>query len=396
MIGKGILNGLRILDFTRVLAGPYATRLLADFGAEVIKVQTRETAVGAESDTSGYYNTWNRNKRSITLNMNYSEAKGIILKLAKVSDVVIENFSSRVMTNWKLDYRRLKAVRPDLIMVSMSGMGQTGPWSDFVAFGPTIQSLSGITFLTSYSKESPVGLGYSYADHIVGLYAVLAVLAALEYRDRTGHGQYFDISEYEAMCTMLGPALLDAGVNSRYILPQGNKADYIPAAPHGCYKCAGTDNWCVIAIFNDTEWAALCKAMGQEDLIRDDRFLNLQKRKKNEDELDHLIGKWTVRYMPEEIVSFLQKLRIPAGVVQDAERLAEDQHLAARDFFVTLKHPVLGAIVTDRGPLKFKDSETFGWKSAPSLGEDNHYVFTELLGMKESKLSVYIEKGIIV
>jgi len=239
MMDTEILSGMRVLDFTRVLAGPYATRILADFGAEVIKVQSKKTANGAESNTSSYFTTWNRNKRSITLDMSYPEAREIALRLTAISDVVTENFSPRVMLNWGLDYKRLKEVRADLIMVSMSGMGQTGPWKDFVAFGPTIQALSGITYLTSFSKDSPTGLGYSYADHIAGLYAVFAVLAALEYRDRTGRGQYIDLSEYEAMCTLMGPALLDVSVNSEDVLPQGNRSGYIPAAPYGCYRCSG-------------------------------------------------------------------------------------------------------------------------------------------------------------
>ena len=158
-MNQGILKGLRILDFTWVLAGPYATRILADFGAEVIKVQSKKTAGGAESNLTGYFSHWNRNKRSITLDMSYPEAKEIVLRLARISDVVIENFSTRVMSNWGLDYERLKEVRPDIIMVSMSGMGQTGPWKDFVAFGPALQALSGLTYLTSFAQESPLGYG---------------------------------------------------------------------------------------------------------------------------------------------------------------------------------------------------------------------------------------------
>ena len=159
LMNQGILKGLRILDFTWVLAGPYATRILADFGAEVIKVQSKKTAGGVESNLTGYFSHWNRNKRSITLDMSHPEAKEIVLRLARISDVVIENFSTRVMSNWGLDYDRLKEVKPDLIMVSMSAMGQTGPWKDFVAFGPTLQALSGLTYLTSFAQESPLGIG---------------------------------------------------------------------------------------------------------------------------------------------------------------------------------------------------------------------------------------------
>jgi crotonobetainyl-CoA:carnitine CoA-transferase CaiB-like acyl-CoA transferase len=202
-MSEGILNGLRILDFTWVSAGPYATRILADFGAEVIKVQSQKTSRGAESNLTGYFNTWNRNKRSITLDMGHPEAKEIVLKLTEKSDVVIENFSPRIMANWGLGYERLREIRSNLIMVSLSAMGQTGPCKDFVGFGPTIQALSGFTYLTSFDKDSPLGVGYSYADMIVGLYGALAILSALEYRERTGHGQYIDVSEYESMCTLI-------------------------------------------------------------------------------------------------------------------------------------------------------------------------------------------------
>jgi crotonobetainyl-CoA:carnitine CoA-transferase CaiB-like acyl-CoA transferase len=173
LMNQGILKGLRILDFTWVLAGPYATRILADFGAEVIKVQSKKTAGGVESNLTGYFSHWNRNKRSITLDMSHPGANEIILRLARISDVVIENFSTRVMSNWGLAYDRLKEVKPDLIMVSMSAMGQTGPWKDFVAFGPALQALSGLTYLTQH-QESPLGVGYAYADLVAGLYAALA------------------------------------------------------------------------------------------------------------------------------------------------------------------------------------------------------------------------------
>jgi crotonobetainyl-CoA:carnitine CoA-transferase CaiB-like acyl-CoA transferase len=394
-MNQGILNGLRVLDFTRVLAGPYATRILADFGAEVIKVQSKKTAKGAESNLTGYFNHWNRNKRSVTVDMRYPEAKEIVLKLTKISDVVIENFSPRVMSNWGLNYERLKEVRPDLIMVSMSGMGQTGPWKDFVAFGPTLQALSGLTYLTSFSQDSPIGIGYAYADLIAGLYGAFAVLAALEHRDRVGQGQYIDLSEYEAICTLIGPTLLDIFSNHREILPQGNHPDYIPAAPYGCYKCLGTDRWCVIAVFNEAEWESLCRLMGSPAWTKEGRFSALLKRKENSRELDELIEQWTAQHTPEKVVQLLQEAGISAGVVQNGEDLAKDPHLMAREFFIPLEHPVLGRTISDSTPIRFKDNPKVNWKAAPLLGEDNRYVYVDLLGLTEDELSFYIEKGII-
>jgi len=394
-MNQGILKGLRILDFTWVLAGPYATRILADFGAEVIKVQSKKTAGGLESNLTGYFSHWNRNKRSITLDMSYPEAKEIFLRLARISDVVIENFSTRVISNWGMDYERLKEVRPDIIMVSMSGMGQTGPWKDFVAFGPALQALSGLTYLTSFAQESPLGLGYAYADPVAGLHAALAILAALEFRDRTGKGQHIDLSQYEAMCTLLGPALLNASANHKDISPQGNHSDDVPAAPYGCYQCSGEDKWCVIGVFNETEWENLCNILGRPDWTREERFSHLSRRRENKEDLDRFLEQWTLQHSPEEVVNLLQQGGVAAGVVQNAEDLAKDPHLMARDFFVPLEHPVLGKTVADASPIRFEENPGDKWEAAPLLGEDNRYVFTELLGLAEGELSSYIEKGII-
>jgi crotonobetainyl-CoA:carnitine CoA-transferase CaiB-like acyl-CoA transferase len=394
-MNQGILNGLRILDFTWVLAGPYATRILADYGADVIKVQSKKTAGGVESNLTGYFSHWNRNKRSITLDMSYPEAKEIVLRLARISDVVIENFSTRVMSNWGLDYERLREVRANIIMVSMSAMGQTGPWKDSVAFGPTLQALSGLTYLTSFAQESPLGVGYAYADPIAGLHAALAILAALEFRDRTGKGQYIDLSQYEAMCTLLGPALLNASANHEDISPQGNHSDHVPAAPYGCYQCAGADRWCVIGVFNEIEWENLCNILGRPDWTKEERFSRLSKRKENKEDLDRYLEQWTLQYSPEEVVNLLQQGGVPAGVVQNAEDLAMDPHLMARDFFIPLEHPVFGKTVADASPIRFEKNSSDKWKAAPLLGEDNEYVYGELLGFTKEEFFSYVKRGII-
>ncbi len=391
----GILDGLRVLDFTRVLAGPYATRVLADFGAEVIKVQSKRTARNGESNLNEHFCNWNRNKRSITLDLSYREARQIVFTLARISDVVVENFSPRVMSNWGLNYERLNAVNPNLIMLSMSGMGQTGPWKDFVAFAPTIQSLGGLTYLSSFSQDCPVGLGHSYADVIAGLYGALGILGALEHRDRTSQGQHIDLSEYEAICTLIGPTLLDVFANSRDILPLGNASPYLPAAPYGCYKCRGKDRWCVIAVFDDDEWKALCRAMGNPRWVEEKRFLTTLDRKKHVEELDELLEKWTAKRAAEDVVEILQNAGVPAGIVQNAQDLANDPHLSARRAFVHLEQPALGDTVTDAYPMKLDDSQRDNWKAAPSLGEDNAYVCKELLGLTEAEFSSYIEEGII-
>ncbi len=389
------LEGLRVLDFTWMLAGPYAARIFADFGAEVIKVQSGKTARGAESNLTGYFKTWNRNKRSVTLDLSRPEARELVLKLTEKSDVVIENFSPRVMINWGLGYGKLKEVKPDLIMLSMSAMGQSGPWRDDVAFAPTLHALSGMTSLTSFEKDVPIGPGFAYADVVAGLYAALAVLAALELRDRTGQGQYIDLSEYEAICTLMGPSLLDTSVNENGVLPHGNSPDCIEAAPYGCYPCSGEDRWCVMAVSDEEEWQRLCRVSGNLDWMKEKKFATMAGRKQNKKELDDLLAKWTIQNAAEELVTLLQGAGISAGVVQNAEDLSIDPQLTARKFFVQLEHPVLGKTISDRSPIRLKEDFTVGWKAAPLLGEDNRYVFLELLGVTGEELSDYVEKGIV-
>jgi crotonobetainyl-CoA:carnitine CoA-transferase CaiB-like acyl-CoA transferase len=390
-----ILKGIRILDFTWMLAGPFATRILADFGAEVIKVQSKKIAKGMESNLTWYFNQWNRNKLGITLDMNFPEARDIAMRLVKVSDVVIENFSPRVISNWGFEYERIKEIKPDIIMVSISAMGRNGSWRDLIGFGTTLQSLSGITYLTSFEKECPLGIGYPYVDSIIGLYATFAILSALENRKHTGKGQYIDLSGFEASMTLLGPTLLDILLNQTEVFPQGNRSNDIEGDPYGCYKCMEEDRWCVIAINDEDQWRALSRVMGDPPWTREERFSTLLKRKENSRELDELLTKWTSTHKAEEIVNLLQREGIPSGVVQNAHDIANDPHLRERGFFVSLKHPILGDLITDRQPIVFERDAPKIRKPAPLLGEDNRYVFVELLGLEEDKFKEYIEKGII-
>lgn len=393
--GGQVLSGIRVLDFTRVLAGPYATRMLADFGAEVIKVQSVRTATGAEVNTTAYFSAWNRNKRSITLNMGHPEARDIILRLTALSDIVVENFSPRVLSNWDLAYESLKVAKPDIILASVSAMGQTGPWREFVGFGPTFHALSGLTYLSSPDMGFPSGPGHAYADTIVGLYAVLGILAALEHRDRTGEGQSIDLSSYEAVCTLIGPALLACAENSHDGMadkPQGAESDHLF---YGCYRCFGDDRWCTIALFTEADWQTFCRTIGMVGWIDDLRFSSADQRIRHKPELDELIEAWTSCQYPEKVVKYLQEAGIAAGLVQNAEDLARDEHLRTRDFFVELDHPALGKTVSESPPFRFADDVRFPWKAAPLLGADNDYVFRQLLDFTEGDVRRGIAEGLI-
>jgi benzylsuccinate CoA-transferase BbsF subunit len=386
MAKQPVLQNIRILDFSWVLAGPYATRILADFGAEVIKIQP---LLPQEEDkfSRGYYNTWNRNKRGITLNLNKPEGIALAKKLVKISDAVVENFTPRVMANWGLDYNNLKKIKPDIIMLSLSTMGNSGPWRDYVGFGPTIQAFSGITHLTSFPGKPPLGLGTAYADHIAGLFGCLALLGALEYRQKSGEGQYIDLSQVEAMASLLGEAIADYQLEGE-VVAVGNSST--EAAPHGVYRCRGDDRWCAIAVFSDEEWPGFKRALGNPYWAEDKSFITFSGRLKNKARLDSLIEGWTKEHTAEEVMALLQGEGVAAGVVQNASDLAKDPQLKERGFFVELDKTVSEAtpIRLSHAPAKYR-------RMAPTLGQDNDHVYGELLGMGEGELVNLKKQGII-
>ena len=391
------LEGLRVLDFTWVLAGPYGTRLLGDFGAEVIKVQsqatTREGIVGLTEDARrGYFNLWNRNKLGVTLNMGTPEGIELAKRLVAASDVVIENFSARVLANWGLDYENLVALRPDIILVSMAGMGQTGPWRDFVSYGPTLQALSGLSALTTFPGQPPLGLTYSYADHVGGLSAAFSVLVALEHRRRTGEGQHIDLSQFEAMAAFMGPLVLQTALG---VSPQPTGNRHPQAAPHGIYRCAGEDCWVAVAVMNDQQWRAFVRALGGPSWAAEARFASLEGRLEQQDELDRLVEEWILERSPEEVQERLQTAGVPAGVVASATDLLVDPHLRARGFLVETEHPLLGRITLDRQPIRLSSDHDAALRAAPLPGQDNVEVFGRVLGLTPEEVHEYEARQVI-
>ncbi len=380
MKSKPILHNIRILDFTWALAGPYATRLLADFGAEVIKVQSPLMAENEDAFARGYYNTWNRNKLGITLNMNKSEGVTLAKRLAAICDAVVENFTPRVMANWGLDYESLKKVKRDIIMVSMSVMGQKSPQSYYSGYGLTVHALSGMTRLTSFPGRPPLGPGFSYADHVAGLYASIALLGALEERRKNGEGKHIDISEVEAMAGLLKEAVLE---------PIGNSSSI--AAPHNVYRCRGGNRWCAIAVFTDEEWRGLKTALRNPAWAEDEKFAALSGRLQNKDELDRLITGFTQEHTAGDVMSRLQKNGVAAGIVQDAADLSEDPQLKARGFFIKDKRIPL----VDAAPIKMSKSKAEYKREAPVPGRDNAYVYGKLLGISRREIAELKKSGVI-
>ncbi|MBI2860894.1 MAG: CoA transferase [Chloroflexi bacterium] len=385
MTDRAILHNIRILDFTRVLAGPYATRLLADFGAEVVKVQMphqpQEDAFG-----QGYYRMWNRNKLGITLDPGKPQGIDLARRLVVLSDAVVENFAPRVMANWGLDYPRLREIKPDIIMLSMSVLGQTGPWRDYTGFGPTVQALSGMARFTAQAGGPPLVPGFSYADHAAGLMGALSLLAALEHRRRTGEGQFIDLSETEAMVSLLGEAFLEFGMTGRE--PQGNR--FAGGAPHGIYPCLGEDRWCAIAVHSDVEWQAFKTAIGRPSWAGEERFDSAAGRLENAAELDRLVARWTRENRDETVMALLQRHGLAAGLVQNAADLLADPQLRARGFFVDINGEP-----ADASPVRLSDGPAQYLKSAPSAGEDNDYVYRGLLGLTGDEMADLQAAGVI-
>lgn len=404
------LSGVRVVDLTWIVAGPQCTRILADLGAEVIKVEyadssdyIRRAPPFADDqpgpNRSGFFNNLNRNKLGVTLNVAHPDGLELLKRLISISDVFIENFSSRVLTRWGLDYPEQRKLKPDIIYASLSGFGHSGRHQDYTTWGPTAQALSGLTFMSGLPGETPAGWGYSFLDHTAGYYAATAIMMALHHRHRTGQGQWVDISQVETGIVMTGPAMLDYTVNGRPYRrdgnPPGNRSMHPRVAPHNVYPCLGDDRWCAISVFTDEEWKALCGAIGKPSWTREARFATNEARVENEAELDSLIGEWTRRHEAEEVMTTLQAAGVAAGVVQtSADKVDRDPQLRARDFFPVADHPEIGPYEFEGFPARFSGPGAALHRASPMLGQDNEMIYRELLGIEDGEYQQLAEEAV--
>ena len=388
------LQGVRVLDFTHVLAGPFATRILADMGADVVKVNTGSRA-GANPPNGIYYVIWNRNKRALALDMAKDESRAICKRLCQRADVVIDNFSVGVLERWGVGYEAVAATNPGVVYVQMSGMGDGGPWSKFVTYAPTIHALAGLTHLTGVPGRQDIGIGFSYNDHCAGLHGAVAILAALQARRRTGRGQRVDMSQFELGVGLSGPTLIDYFANGHVAKPCGNRLPYDKAAPHGCYPCAGAkseavadERWVAIACMTDAHWAALKRVMGDPPWARANALATVDGRLAFTD-LDRKIGDWTRTLTADEVMERCQTAGVPAGVVQTGVDLAEhDPQLKASNFLFEIDepHPVQKTTYADRLPLHFEQTPCNEYHRSRQVGEDNAAVLADWLGMSEAEV----------
>ncbi|MEE8421695.1 MAG: CoA transferase [Dehalococcoidia bacterium] len=388
------LDGVRVLDFTHVLAGPFATRIMGDLGADVVKV----TSMARPGNVPGnaYYTMWNRNKRSLALDMSHDLARETCRALCDRADVVIENFAVGVLDRWGVGYEGVRETNPGVVYVSMSGMGSDGPWSHFVTYAPTIHALAGLTYLTGVPEHEPIGIGVSFNDHIAGLHATVATLAALEARRRTGRGQRVDLSQFEVGVSLAGPALLDYFANGRVAKPVGNALPYDLAAPHDCYPCAGEDRWVAIAVMDDAQWLALRAVMGEPQWASDGRYDGAAGRVANRTALDAGVAEWTQRHEAATVQSLCQAAGVPAGVVQTgADMVERDPQFAHLGFFTATSDagPDGTPIPIDALPLRFSATPVTEYRAPRELGADNVDVLDQWIGMSEAEVHAGEEAG---
>lgn len=398
------LDGIRVLDFTWWGAGPRATKILADFGAEVIKVESRKRIDNirvsepyrwgkADVNASGLFLHGSTSKYSITLDLGQPKGVEVAKRLVGLSDVVAENFSPGTMGRMGLGYEQIRAIKPDIIMLSSSCLGQAGVYSDLRGHALVGAALSGHYYMTGYPDGEPTSsASAAYADAIQPYFSVIAVMSAMEHRRRTGEGQWIDITQIETMASFLPTAYLELEANRTQVCRAGNRNP--SAAPHGAFLCQGEDRWIAIAVFTDQEWQGLCRAMGEPEWCREERFSTTSGRKAHEDELERLISVWTQTQVAEEAMELLQRHGVGAGVVQDPKDVLEhDPQVEARGTYVRLQHPVCGECRHPVPPVKLSLTPA-QVETAPLLGEHNSYVYTELLGMPDQEFAELLNQGV--
>jgi crotonobetainyl-CoA:carnitine CoA-transferase CaiB-like acyl-CoA transferase len=407
------LAGVRICDFTGQLAGAGATKWLAAFGAEVIRIEDPTNDGGWDilrrvppfvddrrgPDFGGGFNNHNVGKRGITLNLRTERGKELLAAIVEKSDVVTENYAAGVLERWGFGYERLKELRPDIIYVSNCGFGHSGPYVSFKTWGPIVQALCGLTFTSGLPDEEPAGWGFSYMDHTGGFYMAMAVLLALLHRKRTGEGQWVDMACCEAGLTLNGPALLDYTVNGRPMRrdgqPNGNRSEWPRMAPHGIYRAAGDDEWVSIACRSDADWQA-CASVIDEDWARSVEWASLESRIAEQDALDDHLHAWCRSRDKFEIQRALQAAGVPAAAVQKPEeRIEHDPATAEFDLWPTVHHTKMGDVRVDGLPVRFSRTPHSITQGAPCIGEHTEEVLTSLLGLSTEEVTTLREEGVV-
>ncbi|MFQ5380791.1 MAG: CaiB/BaiF CoA transferase family protein [Dehalococcoidia bacterium] len=421
---EGVFAGLRVADFAWVGVGPIVSKYLADHGAEVIRVESNTYPEALRRappfvddepgvDRSGYYANFNSSKLGISLNLKHPRATELVHRLVEKCDVVTESFTPGTMERFGIGYEDLRGARPDLVMIAMPLFGQTGPWAGFSGYGHVLQAAAGFSHLTGFAGEPPIGTGIAYTDFLVPHFAATALVAALDYRRRSGKGQYIDFGQMEAAIHGLGTAILDFTVNGNEQIRMGNRD--LNAAPHGCYP-ARDGKWIVIGCETEADWAALKAAMGRPEWCDLERMRRRHQRLGQQKEIDWHLSHWIEdltrrpdesewlesenpeqppqrRYTSFELVAFMQGFGVPCGVVQSSEDLRNDPQLEHRGHYWMLDHPVMGRRSYDGPAFRLSETPARLTKAAPCLGADNEYVYREVMGMDEEEFIELLAGG---
>jgi benzylsuccinate CoA-transferase BbsF subunit len=394
------LKGVKVLELAWVIAGPLTSKYFADNGATVIRIESKKRPDMLRTsepfkdgkpgmNRAGIFAFYGTNKYSMTLDFKHGEAMRVLRRLVSWADIVTENFAPGKIEELGLGYDVLKQIKPDIILARISIQGQTGPHANHPGYGILAAGLAGMTGLTGWPDRIPSTPVAGYTDTVLPRFAAAMVLAALDYRRRTGKGQCIDVSQFEVSQHFLAPAILDYTVNKKVVAPQGNLSPV--AVPHNAYQCLGDDRWCVISVFTDDEWQALCQVIGRLDLVDKLGFSTMIDRKKNESEIDKIVQAWTINHTVEEVVDKMQEAGVPSGVVQNAEDLLQDPQLG-RAFWL-LNHNEIGPYYHLGQAFTFSRLNGEECKPAPCLGQDTEYVCTNILGMTDEEFVELLSSG---
>jgi benzylsuccinate CoA-transferase BbsF subunit len=397
-----ILKGVRILAFTTGYAGPYAGRLLASYGAEVIKIESKKGGLDTfrhygqhkDIDAAPRFIECNLGVRSMAINLKHPTGARLIRELAGKSDAVLQNFRPRVLDKLGLGDDELRKANPKLVIVKLPGFGSEGPKSSYGTWGFNLTAFSGMTYLWNHPEQDrPIGSQGVYPDHLGFVMGPTLIVAALLSSRRTGRGVTIDLAQIEGTAAVLGTTYLETSVNGDDPRPKGNH--YAVAAPHGCYRCQGEDRWCVISARDDEEWSAFCRVIGRGDLVSDARFVNLQARLKNRAELDGIVQQWTEARPAEEVMSQCQSAGVPAGVVQTGADLLKDVQLRHRNYFSPFADSLIGPFEIPRSGFLFRGMNEEPLRLPNRLGADNDPILSELLGYDRATIEQWRQEEIL-
>ena len=398
-----VFEGVKVVDFSWVVVGPMSSRYLADYGATVIRVESathveilrttppyKDGIIGV--DRAGYFAQYNVNKYGMTLNLNHPKGVEVAKKLIAWADVVTESYTLGTMEKWGLGYDEIKKIKPDIIMLRTCMQGQTGPHAQLPGTGVNLVGITGFAHLCGWPDRDPSQPYGPYTDSIAARFCASILIAALDYRRKTGKGQLLDVSQFEAGLHFITPVMLDYFVNHREADRVGNRCPQ--AAPHNAYRCLGEDRWCAIAVFSDDEWEAFCRVIGNPLWTKDTRFSTLAERKEHESELDHLVAAWTSQHTAEDVMTMMQKAGVAAGVLQTGQDLYEDPQLKHRGHSWIINHREMGPFPYMGQAAKLSKTPAEGRMPSPCLGEHTEYVCREILNLADEEFVELLVDGV--